>query len=83
MIRDDLKRHKANQKIVDTIVKNTNDSLFHFLIHAIIDTWKPRINGVSGRLIRVVISFIALIYMLLRIRHRVSNLLSERWFKKT
>ena len=25
MIRDDLKIHKANQKIVDTIVKNTNE----------------------------------------------------------
>jgi hypothetical protein len=25
MIRDDLKRHKANQKIANTIVKNTND----------------------------------------------------------
>jgi hypothetical protein len=25
MIRDDLKRHKANQKITNTIVKNTNE----------------------------------------------------------
>jgi hypothetical protein len=25
MIRDDLKRHKASQKITNTIVKNTNE----------------------------------------------------------